>query len=197
MRKLVVLTFISLDGVMQAPGGKEEDSSDGFDLGGWTVPYFDEVIANEMGIQMNEPFDLLVGRKTFDLFSSYWLDHSDEDPFKNAKRYIVTHRPVISEWGECISITSDVINEIKHLKQQDGPMLQVHGSGVLIQSLLENNLVDEFWLKIFPITLGKGKRLFSDGTLPTAYKLTELKSSASGVIIAYYKNDGKVKLGSL
>ena len=193
-RKLVVLTFVSLDGVMQAPGGKGEDPSGNFDLEGWTVPYFDEVVGDEMGKQMGQPFDLLLGRKTYDVFASYWPHH--ESPINRAQKYVVSSEAIDTDWEGTIPIKSDVVVEIKQLKQQDGPMLQVHGSSSLIQTLFANDLVDELWLKIFPVTLGKGKRLFGEGTIPAAFKLTESNVSPSGVIIASYKRDGEVRLGS-
>jgi dihydrofolate reductase len=193
-RKLVVLTFVSLDGVMQAPGGKGEDPSGDFHLGGWTVPLFDEALGNEMGKQMTPPFDLLLGRKTYDIFASYW-PHQDS-PINQATKYVVSNRAVNMDWERTVQISGDVVAEIQKLKQQGGPMLQVHGSSQLIQTLLANDLVDELWLKIFPVTLGKGKRLFGTGTIPAAFKLTESTVSPSGVIVASYKRDGKVKLGS-
>src|SRR5215212_7920272 len=185
MREVVVLTFVSLDGVMQAPGGKGEDPSGGFDLEGWTVPYFDEVGGDEMAKQMGQPFDLLLGRKTYEIFASYWPQH--DSPINEATN---------TDWEETIQIKGDVVAEIEKLKQQDGPMLQVHGSSNLIQTLLTNDLADELWLKVFPVTLGKGKRLFGEGTMPAAFKLTDSKTTPSGVIIASYRRDGEVKLGS-
>ena len=193
-RKLVVLTFVSLDGVMQAPGGKGEDPSDGFNLEGWTVPYFDEVMGDEMQKQMSLPFDLLLGRKTYEIFASYWPHH--ESPINKAQKYVVSNEVINLEWEGTIQIKGDVVAEIEKLKQQAGPMLQVHGSSNLIQTLLANDLVDELWLKIFPVTLGKGKRLFGEGTIPAAFKLIESSISPSGVIIASYKRDGEVKFGS-
>ena len=193
-RKLVVLTFVSLDGVMQAPGGKGEDPSDGFNLEGWTVPYFDEVMGDEMQKQMSPPFDLLLGRKTYEIFASYWPHH--ESPINKAQKYVVSNEVINLEWEGTIQIKGDVVAEIEKLKQQAGPMLQVHGSSNLIQTLLANDLVDELWLKIFPVTLGKGKRLFGEGTIPAAFKLIESSISPSGVIIASYKRDGEVKFGS-
>ncbi len=193
-RKLVVLTFVSLDGVMQAPGGKGEDPSGGFDLEGWTVPFFDEVGGNEMGRQMTPPFDLLLGRKTYDIFASYWPQR--ESPLNQATKYVVSNHAVNTDWERTVQISGDVVAEIQRLKQQDGPMLQVHGSSQLIQTLLANDLVDELWLKTFPVTLGKGKRLFGTGTIPAAFKLTESKITPSGVIIASYARDGDVKVGS-
>ena len=193
-RKLVVLTFVSLDGVMQAPGGKGEDPSDGFNLEGWTVPYFDKVMGDEMQKQMSPPFDLLLGRKTYEIFASYWPHH--ESPINKAQKYVVSNEVINLEWEGTIQIKGDVVAEIEKLKQQAGPMLQVHGSSNLIQTLLANDLVDELWLKIFPVTLGKGKRLFGEGTIPAAFKLIESSISPSGVIIASYKRDGEVKFGS-
>lgn len=196
MRKIVVLTFLSLDGVMQAPGGKGEDPSGGFDLEGWTVPYFDEVMGDEMGQQMSQPFDLLLGRKTYDVFASYWPGQEEGEGINKAKKYVVTSGSISTDWQETIPVRGDIAAEIQQLKQQDGPMLQVHGSSQLIQTLLAHDLVDEIWLKIFPVTLGKGKRLFGEGTIPAAFKLTGSRVSPSGVVIASYARDGQVRLGS-
>ena len=194
MRELVVLTFVSLDGVMQAPGGEGEDPSGGFDLEGWTVPYFDEVVGNEMTKQMEQPFDLLLGRKTYEIFASYW-PHRDS-PLNRAKKYVVSNSAINTDWEETIQIKGEVVAEIEKLKQQDGPMLQVYGSSNLMQTLLANDLADELWLKVFPVTLGKGKRLFGEGTIPAAFTLTDSKISPSGVIIASYRREGEVELGS-
>jgi dihydrofolate reductase len=194
MRDLVVLTLVSLDGVMQAPGGEGEDPSGGFDLEGWTVPYVDEVVGNEVSKQMGQPFDLLLGRKTYEIFASYW-PHRDS-PFNEARKYVVSNEAINTDWEETIQIEGDVVAEIEKLKQQDGPMLQVYGSSNLIQALLANDLADELWLKVFPVTLGKGKRLFGEGTIPAAFNLTDSKISPSGVIIASYRRNGEVRLGS-
>jgi dihydrofolate reductase len=199
MRKIVVLSFISLDGVMQAPGGPEEDTSGDFKYGGWTVPYFDDFSGAVMGDQMSMPFDLLLGRKTYDIFASYWPNQSGDIPagvFNKATKYVASASSPELTWENSVLIDGDVAANLKELKQQDGPMLQVHGSGNLIQTLLQNDLVDELWLKIFPVTLGKGKRLFAEGTMPAAFELTESKTSPSGVIIANYKRSGEVKTGS-
>jgi len=195
-RKLVVLTFVSLDGVMQAPGGKGEDPSGGFDLEGWTVPYFDEALGDEMTQQMGQPFNLLLGRKTYQIFASYWPHQSPDEPINTAKKYVVSHKAIQTDWEETIQISGDVAAEIRKLKQQDGPMLQVHGSSQLIQTLLAYDLVDELWLKVFPVVLGKGKRLFGEGTRPAAFKLARSNVSPSGVVIASYERDGAVRLGS-
>jgi dihydrofolate reductase len=194
MRELVILTLVSLDGVIQAPGGEGEDPSGGFDLEGWTVPYVDEVVGNEVTKQMGQPFDLLLGRKTYEIFASYWPHH--DSPFNEAKKYVVSNSANNTDWEETIQIRGDVVAEIEKLKQQDGPMLQVYGSSNLIQTLLANDLADELWLKVFPVTLGKGKRLFGEGTIPAAFKLTDSKISPSGVIIASYRRDGEVQTGS-
>ena len=197
MRKLIVTTFITLDGVMQAPGGPEEDTSGGFKYGGWTVPYFDEFSSKVMGEQMKQPSDLLLGRKTFEIFASYWPHHASDWPGINeAAKYVVSNTLTKHDWKNSIFIKGDVVEEIKKLKMQDGPDLQVYGSSKLIQTLLQHDLVDELWLKTFPITLGSGKRLFAEGTIPVAFKLTDSKVSPSGVIFANYKRAGEVKTGS-
>lgn len=197
MRKLVVLTFITLDGVMQAPGGPEEDLSGGFDYGGWTVPYFDDFLGNIMGEQMAPPFDLLLGRKTYDIFAAYWPQQAPEtEPINEATKYVVSHEARELDWGPSQLISGDVVAEIQALKNEDGPMLQVHGSSVLIQTLLKHDLVDELWLKIFPVTLGVGKRLFGDGAVPGAFTLEESKTTPAGVVVASYKRAGEVKTGS-
>lgn len=197
MRKIIVIEFITLDGVMQAPGGPEEDTSGGFKYGGWTVPYFDEFSGKVMEEQMKQPFNLLLGRKTFEIFASYWPQHENAWPgINDVTKYVVSNTLTTHDWKNSIFIKDDVVKEIKKLKTQDGPDLHVYGSSVLIQTLLKHDLVDELWLKTFPITLGSGKRLFAEGTIPAAFKLTDSKVSPSGVIIANYKRAGKVKTGS-
>jgi dihydrofolate reductase len=197
MRKIFVLTFITLDGILQAPGGPGEDDSDNFKYGGWTVPFFDDSLGQVMGEQMSRPFDLLLGRKTFEIFAAYWPHHEDEGTGINkATKYVASNTLTTHEWSKSVFLSGDVVKEIKKLKQQDGPEIQVHGSGNLIQTLLEHDLVDEFWLKIFPVTLGMGKRLFDKGTIPATYILVESKSLRSGVIIANFKRSGEVKTGS-
>ena len=197
MRKIIVLTFITLDGVMQGPGGPTEDTSGNFTYGGWTVPYFDEFLGQVMTEQMSKPFDLLLGRKTFEIFASYWPQHQEEGAGINqATKYVASKTLTTHDWSKSVFLKGNVVDEIKKLKQQDGPDLQVHGSGNLIQTLLKNDLVDEFWLKIFPITLGTGKRLFGEGTIPVAFTVHESKSLPSGVIVASFKRAGEVKTGS-
>ncbi|MEK9174109.1 MAG: dihydrofolate reductase family protein [Patescibacteria group bacterium] len=199
MRKIIVLSFISLDGVMQAPGGPEEDTSGDFKYGGWTVPYFDDFAGEVMTEQMSQPFDLLLGKKTYDIFAAYWPQHSDNSiggTFNKVEKYVASQTLFEPTWENTTVLTGDVVNQIKKLKSEDGPDLQVHGSGDFIQTLLKNDLIDGFWLKIFPITLGKGKRLFAGGTIPAAFKLTDSKVSPSGVIIANYERAGEVQTGS-
>jgi dihydrofolate reductase len=197
MRKIVVLSFITLDGVMQAPGGPEEDTSGGFKYGGWTVPYFDDALGGVMGEQMTGPFDLLLGRKTFEIFASYWPQHADQWPGINeVTKYVVSTTLRQHDWSNSVFIDGDVVEEIRKLKAGDGPPLQVHGSGTLIQTLLKHDLVDELWCKTFPVTLGEGKRLFGDGTSAAAFSLEGTTTSPSGVIVASYRRAGEVKTGS-
>jgi len=198
MRKVVVLSFISLDGVMQAPGGPDEDTSGGFQYGGWTVPYGDDLSGTLLVKQMSGLYDLLLGRKTYDIFAAYWPQRTGAiaDPFNKATKYVVSASAPKLTWEKSLLIDGNVVAKLKELKQQDGPMLQVHGSGSLIQTLLKNDLVDELWLKIFPVTLGTGKRLFAEGTVPAAFELMESQTSPSGVIFANYKRSGRVKTGS-
>jgi dihydrofolate reductase len=197
MRKIIVLTFLSLDGVMQGPGGPTEDTSGNFTLGGWTVPYFDEFLGNVMTEQMGQPFDLLLGRKTFEIFASYWPYHEEEGAGINkATKYVASNTLKSHDWQKSVFLSGNVPEEITKLKEQDGPDLQVHGSANLIQTLLKHDLVDEFWLKIFPVTLGTGKRLFEQGTIPAAYTLVDSKTSPTGVIVASLKRAGDVKTGS-
>jgi len=201
MRKIIVLTFVTLDGVMQAPGGPEEDLSGGFRYGGWTVPYTDEFAMKEMLRQMGRPFDLLLGRKTYEIFAAYWPNMKDPDNpiaagLNNATKYVISKTLTNPKWNNSIVFNRDVVVQIKKLKDGDGPDLQVHGSGNLIQTLLKHDLIDELWLKIFPITLGPGKRLFAEGTIPAAFKLLECTTTPRGVIIASYRREGDVTTGS-
>ena len=201
MRKLIVLSFITLDGVMQAPGGPEEDPTGGFKYGGWVAGYFDDFLGKLMEKQMNKPFNLLLGRRTYEIFAAHWpYVKTDEDPFaasmNKAKKYVASKTLKRLDWSNSELIKGDVAKEVKKLKEQDGPDIQVHGSGNLIQTLLKHDLVDELWLKIFPITLGKGKRLFAEGTIPAGFKLLESETLPNGVIVASYARAGEVKTGS-
>lgn len=200
-RKLTILTFLTLDGVMQAPGAPEEDTSGGFKYGGWTVNYMDDFLGNIMNEQINGDFDLLLGRRTYEIFAAYWPfadieKNSIAAGFNKAKKYVVSNSLHKLEWSNSFLINNNAAAAIQKLKEENGPEIQVHGSGNLIQTLLKHDLVDELRLKIFPLTLGSGKRLFADGTIPTGFTLTESKISPTGVIVADYKRAGEVKTGS-
>jgi dihydrofolate reductase len=194
-RKIIVLSFITLDGVMQAPGGPEEDTSGGFKYGGWVSPYFDEVAGKVMKKQM-KPADLLLGRKTFEIFANYWPEHEAAWPgINDVTKYVMSNTIKKSNWKNSVFLKN--LADIEELKNSKGSDIQVHGSGELIQLLLKNDLVDELWLKIFPLTLGKGKKLFDNGTIPAAFTLIESLVTPTGVIIANYKRAGKVKTGTV
>jgi dihydrofolate reductase len=196
MRKIILLEFISLDGVMQAPGGQQEDTSGGFAFGGWTVPYADDFGNKIMGEQMKGSFELLLGRKTYDIFAAYWPQHDAIWPEANAtKKYVVSKSLTNPTWQNTVVISDNVVDELKKLKAEDGPNMYVYGSGNLAQTLLENGLVDELWLKTYPVTLGSGKKLFAEGTIPAAFKLTDCKVSPKGVIFANYERAGEVTTG--
>ncbi len=195
MRKIIVLSFVSMDGVMQAPGGPEEDTENGFKHGGWTVPYFDEFAGQIMEKQMSGKYDLLLGHKTYDIFAGYWPTHTSEWPQVNdITKYVVSTTLKNPTWENTVVVKDN--EELKKIKNSNGPDLQVHGSSNLIQTLLKHDLVDELWLKIFPVTIGKGKRLFDGGTIPAAFTLTDSNISPVGVIIASYKRAGEIKTGS-
>lgn len=198
MRNIVVFTFLSMDGVMQAPGGPEEDTEGGFKFGGWTFPYFDDYTGKIMEEEMKPPFELLLGRKTFDIFEGYWPKNADGWPGINeAKKYVVSSSRKTSGWENTEFINENVVEVIKKLKAQDGPNLQVWGSSKLIQTLMENDLVDMFKLKIFPVTLGNGKKLFAKGTIPAAFTLeNDSQITPNGIVIANYKRAGELKIGS-
>ncbi|MDB5178104.1 MAG: Dihydrofolate reductase [Patescibacteria group bacterium] len=198
MRKVVALEFLSLDGVMQAPGGPDEDRSGGFKFGGWTFPYMDDTSGEVMTKQMSQPFDLLLGKKTYEIFAAYWPKQTGEigKLFNKVTKYVVGE-DVDASWEKTVVIQGDMVGELTKLRAGDGPMLQVYGSGNMLQTLLEHDLVDELWLKTFPVTLGKGKRLFGEGTRPAAWKLTESMVTPAGVIVANYVRDGEVRTGSV
>ena len=200
MRKLIVSTFLTLDGVMQAPGGPEEDDSGSFAYGGWSVNYWDEQMGQIMGEAMSTPFDLLLGRKTYDIFAAYW-PHAPEEaggkPLNDATKYVASRSHPTLEWSESVLIEGDTAEGIAALKEEDGPELQVHGSGDLIQTLLRHNLVDEYRLWVFPGVIGSGKRLFSEGTIPSGLKLVDSKVSSTGVIISTYERTGDIEPGSM
>jgi dihydrofolate reductase len=196
MRKIIVVEFITLDGVMQAPGGSKEDTAEGFKYGGWMGPHFDEVGGKEMDVQMKKTSALLLGRKTYDIFSGYWPTHTETWPQVNKiTKYVVSKTLKNPTWENTVVIQDT--KELKELKNSNGPDLQVYGSSNLVQTLMEHDLIDELWLKIFPITLGTGKRLFEKGTIPAAFKLFKSKVTPSGVIFAYYKRAGEVKTADI
>lgn len=197
MRKVIVLQHISLDGVIQAPGGPEEDTSGGFPYGGWIAPYSDEIIGTALRKQMNSSFDLLLGRKTFEIWVPYWPHHGDIWPGVNtATKYVASNTMTASEWQPSVFLSGDIGEKVAHLKQQPGPDLHVWGSGNLLQTLIKHDLVDTFWLMIYPVTLGAGKRLFADGTIPAAFKVTESHVGPSGVIVVNYERAGAITTGS-
>ena len=199
MRKLIVSTFLTLDGVMQAPGGPGEDDSGGFAHGGWSVNYWDEQMAQVMDDAVSTRFDLLLGRTTYDIFAAYWPHASDDDgakPFNDATKYVASRSHPTLEWSKSVLIEGDAAEGIAALKKEDGAELQVHGSGNLIQTLLRNDLVDEYRLWVFPLVIGSGKRLFSDGTVPGGLKLVDSKVSTTGVVIGTYEPAGEIATGS-
>jgi dihydrofolate reductase len=197
MRKVIVLEHISLDGVIQAPGGPDEDTSGGFVYGGWIAPYSDPIIGTVLRKQMNLPFDLLLGRTTFDIWEPFWPQHADEWPGVNtATKYVASNTRTSSEWQPSVFLNGDIAEKVAKLKREQGPDLNVWGSGNLMQTLMKHDLVDVFWLMIYPITLGSGKRLFADGTIPMAFKVTESIVTPIGVIVVNYERAGAATAGS-
>jgi dihydrofolate reductase len=199
MRKVIVQTFLTLDGVVQAPGGPEEDTSGGFAYGGWSVNYWDDRMGEVMDAAMGVPFDLLLGRKTYDIFAAYWPNASEEagaKPLNDATKYVASRSNPTLDWEKSVLLRGDAAEAVAGLKEQDGPELQVHGSGDLIQTLLRSNLVDEFRLWIFPVVIGSGKRLFAEGTVPAGLKLADSIVSTTGVVMGTYLPTGEINLGS-
>ena len=191
MRRVIVLEFVTLDGVIQAGGGPEEDTSGGFAYGGWQAPYSDDVVGTVMEKQMSMPFDLLLGRKTFEIWAPFWPHHADMWPgVMSATKYVASNTMMSHEWQPSVFLGGDLAEKVTELKRQQGPDLHVYGSANLVQTLMKHDLVDAFWLKIYPLTLGTGKRLFADGTIPAAFKVTESHVSPSGIIIANYERAG-------
>lgn len=191
MRKIIAVEHISLDGVIQAPGGREEDTSGGFAYGGWIAPYSDDVVGTALRSQMNMPFDLLIGRKTYDIWAPYWPHHVDVWPNVNAAtKYIASNTLTSGDWQPSVFLGGDIVQKVRQLKQQSGPDLHVYGSANLLQTLMKHDLVDAFWLKIYPVTLGSGKRLFADGAIPAAFRVTESQISPNGIIIVNYERAG-------
>ncbi|HEX5555699.1 MAG TPA: dihydrofolate reductase family protein [Chitinophagaceae bacterium] len=195
MRKITVLSMITLDGVMQAPGGPEEDTSGGFKYGGWVAPYGDEVDGKVMQ-KLMKPADVLLGRKTFKIWEDYWPQHEKAWPgINDVTKYVLSGTIKKSDWKNSVFLSS--LADIEKLKNSKGSDIQVWGSSELIQLLLKNDLVDELWLKIYPLTLGKGKKLFVNGAIPAAFTLTESTVTPSGIIIVNYKRAGKVRTGTI
>lgn len=188
MRKIIVFEHISMDGIIQAPGGPDEDTSGGFTHGGWIAGYSDESLGTALRKQMNTRFDLLVGRTTFEIWEPYWPQHADIWPNVNtATKYVASNTRTSSEWQPSVFLNGDIAEQVVEIKQQQGPDLHVWGSGNLIQTLIRHDLVDSFWLMIYPITLGAGKRLFGDGTIPAVFKVTESMVTTHGVIVVNYE----------
>lgn len=199
MRKLIVNTFVTLDGVMQAPGGPEEDPTGNFKYGGWSFNYWDEMMGKTMDEFMSKPFELLLGRKTYEIFAAHWpyiKDDPTADKFNTIKKYVVSRTVGKLTWNNSFLIKDKVSEEINKLKEQDGPEIQVHGSSNLIKTLANNNLVDQYNVWTFPVVVGKGKQLFGEGTNSLGLKLVDSNSSGTGVIISSYLPVGELKLGS-
>jgi dihydrofolate reductase len=198
VRKLIVLEHLSLDGVIQAPGGPEEDTSGGFAHGGWVAPYGDGILGNALRQQMNAPFDLLLGRKTFDIWAPYWPQHADAWPgVMRATKYVASSTVTAHEWQPSAFLNGDVAGQVLEIKRQPGPDLHVWGSGDLLQTLMKHDLVDVFWLMIYPVTLGSGKRLFADGAIPAAFTVTDSQVSSKGVIVVNYERAGALETNTV
>lgn len=199
MRKLIVTTFLTLDGVMQAPGGPGEDDSGGFAFGGWSVNYWDDMMGQVMDEATSRSFAMVLGRTTYDIMAAYW-PHAPEEAgaktFNDATKYVASRSRPMLEWSNSVLIEGDAAEGVAALKRQDGPELQVHGSGNLIQTLMRHNLVDEYRLWVFPLVIGSGKRLFAGGTVPAALKLADSKVSTTGVVISTYEPAGEIVAGS-
>jgi dihydrofolate reductase len=199
MRELIATTFLTLDGVMQAPGGPGEDEDAGFAYGGWSATLWDDRMGEVMGGIMGKPFDLVLGRKTYDIFAGFWPNAPDDaggKPLNDATKYVASRgRPELT-WNPSVLIEGDVAEGVARIKAEDGPQLQVHGSGNLLQTLIRHNLVDRFYLWVFPVVVGPGKRLFADGTIPSALKLVDNVVSTTGVVIGTYEPAGEIVLGS-
>jgi len=196
MRILAVNTFMSLDGVMQSPGGPDEDPTGGFELGGWGVNYFDDEMMRRMA--ESGPYELLLGRGTYEIFAAHWPH--DEGPIadhlNDTRKHVASTTLTQLDWNNSTLIRGDVADYVRQLKAEDGPEIQVHGSPGLIQTLLEHDLIDEYRLWIFPLALGTGKRFFGDGTIPVALKLVDSKVSTNGVTINTYERAGEINPGS-
>jgi len=197
MRKITVLEHITLDGVIQAGGGPDEDTSGGFAYGGWVAPFDDDAIGAAVKKKLDMPIDLLLGRKTFEIWAAFWPQHGDIWPGVNtATKYVASNTMTSHEWQPSVFLSGDVAKKVAELKQGQGPDLHIWGSGNLLQTLMKHDLVDNFWLMIYPITLGEGKRLFAEGTIPAAFKVTESIVGSTGVILVNYERAGAVQTGT-
>ena len=199
MRKLIVSTFVTLDGVMQAPGGPEEDTGGGFAYGGWSVNYWDDMMGEVMNEATSKPFAMVLGRTTYDIMAAYWPTAPEETGakvFNEATKYVASRGRPAMTWANSVLIEGDAAEGLAKLKQEDGPELQVHGSANLIQSLIRAGIVDEFRLWVFPVVIGSGKRLFADGAVASALKLVDSKVSTTGVVIGTYEPAGEIVTGS-
>ena len=196
MRKIIVFEHISMDGVIQGGGGPNEDTSGGFKYGGWAAAYSDDAIMAALMPKMNGPLDLLLGRKTFDIWAAYWPQHGDFWPNVNtATKYVASNTMTSSQWQPSVFLSGDIVEKVAELKQEEGPDLHIWGSGNLLQTLMKHDLVDAFWLMIYPVTIGSGKRLWADGTIPAAFEMTESVVGKTGVIHVTYERAGDIKLG--
>jgi dihydrofolate reductase len=198
MRRLVVNTFLTLDGVMQAPGGPDEDRDGGFAYGGWSAPLWDDMMGQLMGEFMGKPFDLVLGRRTYDIFAAYWPNATEDgaEALNSAIKHVASRSRPVLRWQKSVLIDGDVADGVAALKQEDGPELQVHGSGDLLQTLLRHDLIDELSLWTFPVVVGSGKRLFGDGAVPAALKLVDHKVSTTGVVLGVYRPAGEIRTGA-
>jgi dihydrofolate reductase len=198
MRRITVLEHITLDGVIQGGGGPEEDTSNGFAYGGWCAPFDDDVIGAEVKKMLDLPIDLLLGRKTFDIWKEFWPQHGDIWPHVNtATKYVASNTMTSAEWQPSVFLNGDVTKKVAELKQGEGPDLHIWGSGNLLQTLMKHDLIDNFWLMIYPITLGQGKKLFADGTIPARFKVTQTTVGSTGVILVNYERNGAVQTGTI
>jgi dihydrofolate reductase len=199
MRKLIVQSFVTLDGVMQAPGGPGEDDDGGFAYGGWSVNYWDDQMGEVMGEATSRPFAMVLGRRTYDIMAAYWPDAPEEagaKVFNDATKYVASRGRPTLEWSNSVLIEGDAADGLAALKREDGPELQVHGSANLIQTLLRHNLVDEFRLWVFPAVIGSGKRLFGDGAIPAGLRLVDHKTSSTGVVMGTWEPAGELVPGT-
>lgn len=203
MRKLTVSVFSSLDGVIQAPGGPDEDTAGGFSLGGWIVPYADEAIGHNLQDMLSQPFELLLGRCTYDIFASYWPhvpagsgSRAIADRFNSVPKHVATHRPGTLGWQNSHALEGDLADAVRAIQRQDGAGLLTFGSGNMVRQLLAAGLVDELRLLTYPVMLGRGKRLFGDDALASAFTLAHSVATPGGVLIARYLRNGAVRTGS-